>query len=149
MRLRLYLDTSVFSALCDDRNLERRDETRRFWNRRDEFELGTSELARKELQETSDASLRTELLDLLGPIEVFGLTEECRSLAGMYVRAGVFTPVMMNDAIHVAAAVVGRYDVLVSWNFRHLVNRRRRAMVNEVNTLAGARSIEILAPPEL
>jgi len=37
----------------------------------------------------------------------------------------------------------------VSWNFRHLVNRRRRALVNEVNILTGFPSIEILAPPEV
>jgi len=49
----------------------------------------------------------------------------------------------------VAIAVAARQDILVSWNFRHLVNRRRRALVNEVNVLAGYPSIEILAPPEV
>jgi glycogen operon protein len=44
---------------------------------------------------------------------------------------------MYNHAVHVAAAVLTRQDVLVSWNFRHLVNRRRRAQVNEVNISLG------------
>jgi hypothetical protein len=39
--------------------------------------------------------------------------------------------------------------ILVSWNFRHLVNRRRRALINEVNALMGHPGIEILAPPEV
>jgi hypothetical protein len=38
---------------------------------------------------------------------------------------------------------------LGDWNFRHLVNRRRRALVNEVNILAGHSMIEIVAPPEV
>jgi hypothetical protein len=42
-----------------------------------------------------------------------------------------------------------RLYLIVSWNFRHLVNRRRRALVNEVNILAGYPIIEIIAPPEL
>jgi hypothetical protein len=53
------------------------------------------------------------------------------------------------DALHVAIAVAARQDILVRWNFRHLVNRRRRALVNEVNIVAGYPSIEILAPPEV
>jgi hypothetical protein len=39
--------------------------------------------------------------------------------------------------------------MLVSWNFRHLVNRRRRALINEANVLSGHPTIEILAPPEV
>ncbi len=53
------------------------------------------------------------------------------------------------DALHVAVAVVTRQDIFVSWNFRHLVNRRRRALVNEVNVLMSHPPIEILAPPEV
>jgi hypothetical protein len=61
----------------------------------------------------------------------------------------VFTPIMLNNALHVATAVLIRHDVLLSWNFRHLVNRRRRAEVNEVNISVGLPMVEILAPPEL
>ena len=56
---------------------------------------------------------------------------------------------MLNDAIHVAAAVMTRQDVLLSWNFKHLVNRRRRGMVNQVNISKGLPTIEIVAPPEI
>jgi hypothetical protein len=56
---------------------------------------------------------------------------------------------MYNDAVHVAAATLSRQDVLVSWNFKHLVNRRRRAMVCGVNAAAGLPPIDILSPPEL
>jgi hypothetical protein len=70
-------------------------------------------------------------------------------LGQRYIDAGVFTSVMRNDAVHVAAAVLTRQDILLSWNFRHLVNRLRRAKVNEVNISLALPTIEILAPPEL
>lgn len=71
------------------------------------------------------------------------------ALARRYVKRGVFSPVMVNDAIHVAAGVVGDQDVLLSWNFKHLVNRRRRAEINALNASAGLRTFEILAPSEM
>jgi len=70
-------------------------------------------------------------------------------VADYYVEAGVFTITMRNDALHVAAAVLSRQDILLSWNFRHLVNRTRRAKINETNAFRGLPAIEILAPPEL
>ena len=65
MKLRIYLDTSVFSALYDDRVTERRGETEEFWERRGQFEIATSELAREELDQTPDPARRTNLRLLL------------------------------------------------------------------------------------
>lgn len=70
-------------------------------------------------------------------------------MARNYLAAGVFSPAMFNDAVHVAAAVLTRQDILLSWNFKHLVNRRRRAQVNDVNVSRGLPTIEIIAPPEM
>ena len=72
-----------------------------------------------------------------------------KDLAQNYLDAGIFTPTMLNDARRVAAAVMTRQDVLLSWNFKHLVNRRRRGMVNQVNLSKGLPMIEIVAPPEI
>lgn len=149
MKLRVYLDTSVFSAYYDDRAPDRQAHTEELWGRLAEFEATTSELAREELEQTPDPDRRTKLLKLLEGLTLHPITTEIRELASHYVNAGVFTPIMLNDALHVAAAVLTRQDVLLSWNFRHMVNRRRRAKVNEVNTSLGLPTIEILAPPEL
>ena len=148
-RLRVYLDTSVFSAYFDEAVSDRQTQTEDFWKRRSEFELSTSVVAREELEQTPDPARRLQLLTLVDGVMVHPVTDMMRSLAKSYIDSGVFTEVMYNDAVHVAAAVLTRQDVLLSWNFRHLVNRRRRALVNEVNVLAGYPSIEILAPPEV
>jgi hypothetical protein len=90
-------------------------------------------------------------MTMAGPrtVIIHPLTNEMRALAHRYVDGGVFPAGMYSDALHVAAAVLTGQDVLLSWNFKHLVNRRRRAQVNEINTLASLPTVEIVAPPEL
>ena len=149
MKLKIYLDTSIFSAYFDDRAPDRRAQTEEFWARLAAFDSATSELTREELEKTPDAARRTKLLKLLDSLTLHPVTEEIETLAQNYLKAGVFTPIMLNDAVHVAAAVVTRQDILLSWNFKHMVNRTRRARVNEVNISLGLPSIEIIAPPEI
>jgi predicted nucleic acid-binding protein len=149
MRLRLYLDTSVISAYVDDRMPERRRATVEFWNRLPEFDVSVSELIVTEVRAVRDMGSRQQMAELIAPFAVLPLGEEGRALAREYVKRGVFSPGTLDDALHVAVAVVSRQDLLVSWNFRHLVNRRRRALVNEVSISLGYPTIEIIAPPEL
>ena len=149
LKLRLYFDTSVFSAYYDARVPDRQQQTQEFWKRLDKFEISTSEIARQELSKTSDPEQRLKLYQLLQPFIILSVTEEMRLLAQGYLTRGLFTPVMFNDALHVAVAVLSRQDILLSWNFKHLVNRRRRAMINEVSISKGLPTIEIIAPPEV
>lgn len=80
---------------------------------------------------------------------VLAITPQTKSLAKRYVDEGVVPARYSADALHIAAAVLGSADILVSWNFKHLVKRSTRLLVNYVNAIAGFRSIEILAPPEV
>ncbi len=149
MKLRVYLDTSVFSAYYDDRLIERKAETEQFWKKLNQFEVSTSEIAKEELAEMPSDDLRRKLLELLKQVSMIPVTEEMKSLAQDYVDAGIFTPTMQDDALHVAAAVLTRQDILLSWNFKHLVNRRRRAVINQLNISKGLPTVEIVAPPEI
>jgi hypothetical protein len=82
---------------------------------------------------TPDATRRAQLLALLTGFTIDALTEDITHLARQYIEANVFTPPMFNDALHVVAAVLTRQDILLSWNVKPLVNRRRRARINDVN----------------
>jgi hypothetical protein len=113
------------------------------------YDVSTSDLAVAEVRQTPSTEKRAKLEALFAAITIHPVTDEMRILARRYVDGGVFSESMYNDALHVAAAVLTGQDVLLSWNFRHLVNRRRRAQVNEINTLAGLPTMEIVAPPEL
>ncbi len=46
--------------------------------------------------------------------EVLPVGTDSRRLPQEYVRRGVFSPAMLDDALHVAVAVLTRRDVLVS-----------------------------------
>jgi hypothetical protein len=71
-----------------------------------------------------------------------------QGLADRFAEASIVPIACRDDAVHVAAAVLSSQDVLVSWNFRHMVNRRRRSMINLVNASAGLPTIEIVTPAE-
>mgnify|MGYP003386777580 FL=1 len=89
------------------------------------------------------------MLASLRSVALLPITDEMRALAADYIAAGIFNPTQRTDALHVAAAVISRHDVLVSWNFKHLVNRRRRGLVNALNIQLGAASLDIISPPEV
>lgn len=148
MKQRVYLDTSVFSVLHDPRAPERMGLTRIFWESLSNCESLTSEVAKREIEDMPEGDRRRLMLASLALVPVVVLTPEMRELADRYVTAGIFTRRMHADSLHVAACVLARCDVLVSWNFRHLVNRRRRAEILAVNTAIGLPGVDIVSPPE-
>jgi hypothetical protein len=54
--------------------------------------------------------------------EVLDVTQEALMLATEYQSEGILTAKFFNDGLHIALATVGQVDVLVSWNFRHIVH---------------------------
>ncbi len=74
---------------------------------------------------------------------------EAEELAIVYIRDGAIGRKMMADALHIALASVARVDVLVSWNFKHIVNLRRIHAYNAVNLKMGYPLLEIRTPREV
>ena len=146
--MKLYLDTSVFSAYYDERTPERMRMTRDFWRVLERHEKLCSDLTIEELGQAR-SGLREKLLGLAQGFTVINLTDEMRELAKLYVREGLVPSKYFADALYIAAAVLGGADILVSWNFKHLVKRSTRLLVNYINANQGLRTIEILAPPEV
>lgn len=70
-------------------------------------------------------------------------------LADAYLERGVVGPGSHADALHLAITTAGRVDVLVSWNFRHIVNLGRIRLFHSVNIERGYGSIEIRSPTEV
>lgn len=82
-------------------------------------------------------------------IETLQLDDEASELAEAYVSEGVIPSKMRADAQHIAIATVARVDVLVSWNFKHIVNLNRIHGFNSVNLRRGYPPLEIRAPREV
>ena len=70
-------------------------------------------------------------------------------LSGEYVKQGAVPEKYPEDAYHIAVAVVNDLDIVPSWNFRHIVRRKTKDIVNMVNTMQNQRHIEITTPGEL
>jgi hypothetical protein len=70
-------------------------------------------------------------------VEVLALDSEAESLAAEYVRDGAVGRNERADALHIALATAARVDVLVNWNFKHIVNLRRIHAFNAVNLKHG------------
>lgn len=66
------------------------------------------------------------------------------------IKYAIFiTPKYHNDGIHIALATVAEVDVLVSWNFRHIVNFNKIRLFNAVNMEQGYKQIQIYSPREV
>lgn len=76
-------------------------------------------------------------------------SQEAAALADAYLAHGVVGPGSHADALHVALATVSHADVLVSWNFKHIVNLRRIRLFDAVNLESDYPGIEIRTPLEI
>ena len=92
-----------------------------------------------------------EILSTLPESNVEGvfLTEEAETLAWNYIDEGAVGAKHIVDAQHIAIASVERVDVLVSWNFRQIVNLDRIRAFNSVNLKLGYPILEIRSPQEV
>jgi hypothetical protein len=70
-------------------------------------------------------------------------------LAEAYLKARLVPPPRRNDARHIALATVADLDAIVSWNFRDMVNIRKKKIVHSVNAKFGYRLIDIISPLEV
>lgn len=76
-------------------------------------------------------------------------TKEARELAENYLNEKILGKASFNDAYHIAIATANRIDVLVSWNFKHIVNLDKIRLFNSINIKLGYPTIEIRSPKEL
>lgn len=73
---------------------------------------------------------------------------ESRELAEAYIKEKALGKASLDDAYHIAIATVNRLDVLVSWNFRHIVNYDKLRLFNSINFRYGYPMIDIRSPKE-
>jgi len=145
----LYLDTSVLSAPFDTRNPERLEITREFFAARSSDRLLVSDLTLAEIAATPNEGLRRAMGEMAESYETVAVVADADRLASWYIESGAVVAAFSADAYHIAIAVTCGADMLVSWNFRHVVRRKTRDVVNMVNTMHGYPHIEIVAPGEL
>lgn len=148
MKRRIYTDTSVIGGCLDEEFQQPSLELfSRFGSGEDILVL--SELTLKELQR-APAEVNAVLSKVAQQyIENVDFISEARELAEQYIKARVIGAAKRVDAQHIATATVHRVDVLVSWNFKHIVNLDRIQGYNSVNLRNGYPLLEIRTPQEV
>ena len=115
----------------------------------DHYDIFYSQLNIDEIDNIPYHQTKTEIKALIEQGNLFEMTSEVEELAQEYIKSGIIPQKYDDDAKHLALAVVNGIDILVSWNYKHLVKRKTRIEVNLLNSKDGYRSIDILTPPEL
>ena len=145
--IRIYADTSVFGGVFD---AEFEEPSKAFFDaiRAARFILVSSELVRQEIL-AGPQRVQELFSDILPVAEIAEVTAEALKLQEAYTDAGILSEKHSTDALHVALATVSRVSLIVSWNFKHIVNFQKIPMYNAVNTLHGYREIAIYSPLEV
>ena len=143
-----YLDTSVFGGYFDE---EFSESTVHFFDRiiRENIELIVSEVLTAEL-ENAPEHVRNLLSSFPNnQIQSIDVNQEAEQLAKSYISEKVVGKTSYADCLHIALATLYNADILVSWNFKHIVNIDRIRGYNSVNLKQGYKMIEIYSPLEL
>ena len=149
-KLRIYLDTSIIGYLYQEAQPEKMADTQRLWEqiKNGEYETLISDLLLEELGNNPNEEIRNILLEFLAEIdyEIVSVTPEIERLAVMIISHGILTKKSYDDCLHIAIALVHNCNLLVSWNFKHLVNIRTINGVRAISNLEGYRNIDIVTP---
>lgn len=148
MRRRIYTDTSVIGGCLDQEfSLHSIELFDRFRAGLDNLVL--SDLTMAELEEAPTGVREVPWTVPEEFVEEVALDEESSRLAQEYLAAEVIGAAHLEDARHIAIATIQRVDVLVSWNFKHIVNLDRIRGYNSVNLRLGYTLLEIRSPLEV
>lgn len=144
----IYNDTSVYGGYFD---IEFRDETALLFDRigKSEFVVMYSDLVQGELQNAPN-TVKQLVKNIEKDVMLFVETsQEAFILANEYIEEGVVGKTSFADCLHIALASINNADILVSWNYKHIVNVRRIKGYNSVNIMKGYKQIDIRSPKEL
>lgn len=148
MKQRIYIDTSVIGG-CFDKEFQE-------WSDKlfEEFRNGNKIAVISDITLDELSFSRPEVSNRLDTIpndhkEYILKDEQAEELADKYIKEKAVTQKSHEDALHIAIATINKVDVLVSWNFKHIVNLDRIRKYNAVNLMNGYPMLEIRNPREI
>ncbi len=145
---RIYLDTSIFGGYFEP---DFEVWTKVLFDRisKGEFKVLVSRLTDIELQNAPQKVRDLANSIQKNNIEWLDITTDSVQLADKYIGEKVVGKTSHSDCIHIAIATLNYADVLVSWNFKHIVNHIRIRGYNAVNFKYGHKILDIRSPREI
>jgi predicted nucleic acid-binding protein len=148
----MYLETTVFNfKFAEDSPDKKSDAIKLF----DEIGAGkyiayTSNYVLQELLKAKDPKRSA----MVGLIEQYGVKlleadKIAETLADKYVSEGIIPQKYRTDGIHIAMATINDLDIIVSYNFQHIVKLKTITGTGNINLREGYRRIGIYSPTEV
>src|SRR3972149_166881 len=144
----IYVDTSVIGGCCDSEFQE--------WSlgllsdfQSRKFSLLLSELTDEEIQDAPDEVKNAYIEFRECTDSIFLISSEAIEFADACLNHNILTQNYRNDAFHIAIATIAGADLLVSWNFKHILHIEKIQKFNAVNLEMGYKQILIYSPREV
>ncbi len=146
----LYLDSSVPSAYQEKSQPERRKTTRCWWNRSiHRYRVLVSTLTLEEIGALQTIDKREAILSLVRQFPIIETTTLGKKLAARYIREKIIPSNAPSDALHISLVLTHNIDILLSWNFAHLVKPQVERRINAFNVMSGYPRTRITSPQDL
>jgi hypothetical protein len=145
-QLRVYIENSVIGGYFD---AEFEEATRELFEkfRNGEYLALISTHTYGELDNGAPENVKSNLETT--SYEKIEITEAMLDLTQKYMDEKIVSETYRSDALHIAIATISGVDLLVSWNFKHIVNLNRIRLFNSVNLKEGYNLLEIRTPLEV
>ena len=124
--------------------------TRNVWEtfKSGKYDLFISDVLIKELMNCSNETKRSALLSHLLEINytIVNVSKESFAFAERIIDFGILKKKSFDDCQHIAAAILCNCDVIISWNFKHIVNYDTIRGIKVLTTMEGYKDIAIYSP---
>lgn len=148
-KLRVYLDTSVISHLEQEDVPDKMEQTRKVWEifKTGKYEVVISDLVLVEINECKEPK-RSVLKEYLAQInyERVNITEETEEIAHEIINEGILNNKSFDDCLHISSAILNDCNIIVSWNFKHMVNVDTINGIRRITFAKRYNNIDIYAP---
>lgn len=118
--MKVYADTSVFGGVFDE---EFARDSRQFFDEilAGKFSLVVSALVKEEI-ESAPEFVRLHFMQFAPIAKLAEISPAVFDLREAYLSSGIVTPKSTDDTTHVALATISQCEIIVSWNFKHIVH---------------------------
>jgi predicted nucleic acid-binding protein len=149
---KIYLETTVFNFKFADDSPDKKQDTIKLF---DEISQGkyipyTSDYVLQELVKAEEPK-RTQMIELIEryKIKFLEADENAEILADKYVSEKIIPINYRTDGIHIAMATINDLDIIVSYNFQHIVKLKTIIGTESINLREGYKRIGIFSPTEV
>ena len=150
-KLKLYLDSTIFGFAANDQTGERYINAKLLLEQVDQgiFEGYISDIVLREIENAPSWIKQKLKAEIIKNLLVLKEGKETDATAEEIIKRRIIPASYYGDALHVAMAVHGGLDVLVSYNYRHLVRIDVAIKIEKFTNERGFKRLRLSSPEEV